>query len=88
MVALGGVKSSGGGQPAKDIRPELVANGRQESKIVTFVDCTTVVDGDVCNIPHSKFCPFNIRGKNMCGECMYWKARIIERRKHEKDKEA
>jgi hypothetical protein len=53
---------------------------------VTFIDCTTVVDNGVCHIPIPKFCPFNIRGKNMCGECMYWKARIKERKKFDEHK--
>lgn len=57
---------------------------RDPQRTVTFVDCTTVVDNDVCHIPNAKFCPFNIRGNNMCSECMYWKARIRERRNNEK----
>jgi len=51
---------------------------------ITFVDCTTVVDDGVCNIPNVRFCPFYIRGRNMAGECMYWKARIKERNSNER----
>jgi hypothetical protein len=83
MANVEGTKSRATESARDGTRSRVVERGA--SKTVTFVDCTTVVDGDICRIPNPRFCPFNIRGNNMCSECMYWKARIKARRKSEEN---